>query len=216
MSTRLPDYSEWLTHERFKTECEAWHNASFHQVYAEAVEKTLGRSLAPVVLELGCGIGLVPAELRARSRPVVYYGVDANLYCLQEARRTNPEHSFIEADIRDVVHSTDLEDDFDIPQPWLVCSFAVLKHFAVQEARELLERIIRMSSVSVFSIPVDKESHNDGVEFEHSWLDWLTLNSIIGRADKLIDRMTDLDGTEVSDEPTGIEVVISCSDRRLS
>lgn len=214
----LPDYSTWLTDERLAAEEKAWLEAGFHKVYAEVVDRALGRSMAPVVLELGCGIGLVPKELICvRNRPCVYYGVDANLECVRRARiRNMGVADFIEADIRDITMESDLEESFSVPRPYLVCSFAVLKHFAVKELCELLARIVRMAPRAIFSIPVATQLNNDGIEFNHSWLTWSALNSIIGGAGKLIDRMTDLQGNEVKDEPTGIEVVISCVDGSVS
>jgi phospholipid N-methyltransferase len=209
----LPDYSEWLTDERLQVEEQAWLEAGFHKVYAREVDEALGRSIAPVVLELGCGVGLVPEELiKARHRPVVYYGVDRNFRCACAARWRNPAVTVIDEDIRDILSSADLEEEFAIPQPYLVCSFAVLKHFDIHESISLIQGILTLSPVSVFSIPVTFGLHkNDGLEFNHTWLNFDTVKGLIGKARKSITRMSTLEGDVIESLESEREVIFSCS-----
>lgn len=215
----LPDYSEWLSVEdRLAVEEKAWLEAGYHKVYAEAVDRALGRSISPVVLELGCGIGLVPQELiLGRSRPCVYYGADMNDECLQMARRRNRGVvEFLKADIRRIAASHDIEEDFRIATPFLVCSFAVLKHFELIESHNLIRCILHMAPKVIFSIPISKDPRNDGTEFNHSWHDWYVVLGLIDSAGKIVERTTDLHGNEVDGDPEEIEVVLSCMDRSLA
>lgn len=210
--SKLPDYSEWLTYERLSVEEKAWFKAGFHKVYARDIDDALGRSIAPVVLELGCGIGLVPYELIiGRGRPTAYYGVDANLGCIQKARsRSGDMVEFIQEDIRDVLSSSDLDKDFMIPAPYLVCSFAVLKHFDIHESIALIQGILSRSSVSIFSIPVTGGEHkNDGTEFNHTWLNFDTVKGLIRSSKKNITRTSTLTGEPLNDQLEQ-EVIFTC------
>jgi len=206
----LPDYSEWLTEERLQVEEKAWLEAGFHKVYARELDEALGRSIAPVILELGCGIGLVPHELiDGRLRPCGYYAVDSNDRCLQKAYYRNKEViQYVQADIRKLVWNLDA---FDIPQPYVVCSFAVLKHFALDEVVDLLGRILTLAPVAVFSIPISLgDFRDDGVEFHHSWMNLNCLENMIEIADKEIVRRSTLEGEVLERIESEQEVIFTC------
>jgi tRNA (uracil-5-)-methyltransferase TRM9 len=72
------------------------------------------------VLDVGCGNGRFATFLQSSDTPVRYVGIDTSPLLLAHARKSHPEHTFIDGQLHDLD-----QDQFD-----LVASFGVLHHIA--------------------------------------------------------------------------------------
>lgn len=160
----LPDYSEWLTDERLGKEETAWADSKFYLTHAAHI--SLLRSKFPIlnVMEIGCGTGWVPTQL---SPDFNYVGFDKNEKVLEIARTKNlVSRKFLFGDIRELTP----DSISPLMTPDLVCAFAVLKHFSLEEWDSIFDRIVALAPLGLFTMSVANENRDDGVEFHHSWV----------------------------------------------
>jgi SAM-dependent methyltransferase len=165
------DYSEWLTHAQIGVEETAWASARFHLTYAAHI--MLLRSRYPIfkVLEIGCGTGWVPTQFGS---DIDYVGVDKNQQVLDLAKSKNiASRSFVKADIR-YMGSVGADPD-------LVCAFAVLKHFSLEEWDEIFDKMVSFGPLGLFTMNVATENRDDGVDFHHTWVTRERLSAAIER-----------------------------------
>lgn len=165
----LPDYSEWLTTDRVGTEEAAWSASQLHMNYAAHIALMRTHFGIFSILELGCGSGWVPTQL---TPDIAYVGVDKNAELLAIARTKNissERRNFIQADIRDA----ELIRSWGSPD--LVCSFAVLKHFSLDEFEKIFSGMLSISPRGLFSMNIANENRDDGFDFHHIWItnEWL-------------------------------------------
>lgn len=165
----VTDYSVWLTPERLAEEEKLWEEVAIYRLYANTVIRVAQEERCSSVIELGCGTGWVPTCLPAG---IKYVGVDANRDCLVYAALKDglPEQYFVLADIRSV----------ELAPADLVCSFAVLKHFALAEWREVVAKMLSLGRVGVFTMNVGPEDEDDFTQgFPHTWVSPSTLNAAV-------------------------------------
>lgn len=156
------DYADWLTPVRLEIEERLWEQVAIYRLYAEALQRVLEVEGCRSVIELGCGTGWVPTRL---SSDLDYLGVDANPGCLALARRKT-SFPFLQADIRQL----------ETPVRDMVCAFAVLKHFALQEWQEIVVRMLALGRVGVFTMNVGPDDLDDSSHgFPHTWVSRETL-----------------------------------------
>jgi SAM-dependent methyltransferase len=166
----MNDYAAWLTQERLEIEERLWAECRYYEWYATAILE-----LGPTsVVELGCGTGWVPYVLPASTK---YVGVDSNAQCVNLARAKNPGRLFVEMDLRRFRPQT----AFDI-----VCAFAVVKHFALDEVGLILQHMGRCGRLLVFTVPPAEEDFDDGVEFPHIHLSSSSLARLVQSAGRRI------------------------------
>jgi SAM-dependent methyltransferase len=165
-----PDYSVWLTPERLGAEEAQWALTGIYRLYAERLLEVAHLEGCASVLEIGCGTGWVPTVLPPSLR---YLGVDANPDCVALAM-TKSDRTFMVKDVRDLP-----------AQEWadLVCAFAVLKHFALSEWRDVLQRVLSMGRVGLFTMNVGLQDADDFEQgFPHTWVSWDTLAGAVRSA----------------------------------
>jgi hypothetical protein len=164
------DYSDYLTKGRLEAEMVAWKQARFHVAYAydiASAAKEAGLS-KPAILELGCGPSLIPAELDI---DFTYKGVDKFPLCITKARLANPDHEYEEIDIRDF-HA---EKTYDI-----VCAFAFLKHFTLEELPVIMSKMLKSGNICIFSIPIGDTNKDDlSNGFPHTFVTLSYLKKIV-------------------------------------
>lgn len=151
------DYADWLTRERVEAEERLWARDQKYRRYATAVNELVNLYGATTVEEIGCGTGWVPTAISPRE----YIGYDRNPHCLELARAKNqnrPWASFVDAEIRTLVPQ---HND-------LVCAFAVLKHFSLDELPSLFQRLFGKAWFVAFTMPIANNDIEDGTEFTHS------------------------------------------------
>lgn len=154
-----PGYDEWLTRERLNKERAAWAASPHVQAQADWVRKQCEATGAKTVLEFGCAVGYVPAELPDE---IEYVGVDANPHCIMDAHEANPRRQFVIADIRNAV----------VREADIVVAFAFLKHFHLDEWNAIIGILLayaqRTILTSVTIAPVDQEDRK--TPFPHVWV----------------------------------------------
>lgn len=166
----VSDYSAYLTPERLAVEEVAWEQTAIYRLYADTVLYAAARYGCNTVLEVGCGTGWVPTRL---PESLAYIGLDANPECLTLARQKT-ERLFIWADAR----VFRLEESVD-----LVCSFAVLKHFALHEWASVLGKILSFGRVGVFTMNVGDADADDFEQgYPHTWVSPFTLGAAVAGA----------------------------------
>lgn len=160
------DYAEWLTPERLIAEEEAWASSRDYVRYADAVTALVDSDPSICTIqELGSGTGWVPWELSQRGilRHRSYVGLDKNVHCLDKARERNAfvsQVAFGRVDLRTYHPIADV-----------VCSFAVLKHFRLEEWERLFVQWFRAARYGCFTVPIAGQSRADSEpEFTHVWL----------------------------------------------
>lgn len=159
-----PDYSTWLTNERIGTEETAWATAGFHHTYAAHIHLLRSKFNIESVLEIGCGTGWVPTQL---PHTISYTGFDKNEEVLRIARLKNlASRNFIVADVRDLR----LDAIQSLVTPQLVCSFAVLKHFSLDEWDLIFDKMVNLAPFGLFTMSVADENRDDGVDFHHVYI----------------------------------------------
>lgn len=175
MSPTYPDYSEWLGGgERVSKEETAWRGSQLHMNYAAHVALVRTKFKIFKILELGCGTGWVPTRF---DTDIHYVGIDKNPAVLHIAReKNNPNRLFVQADLRNAAY---------IKQNWtpvdLVCSFAVLKHFSLDEFDSIFSGMLSLANIGLFSMNIANEVRDDGAEFHHIWVTNEWLKSILDR-----------------------------------
>jgi SAM-dependent methyltransferase len=164
----MPDYSEWLSPEKLAAEETGWADSQLYMTYAAHIALLRTKSSINRILELGCGTGWVPTQF---GPDVEYVGIDKNLDALNIARTKNIElRHFVQADIRDLNTIK-----INCPNAQLVCSFAVLKHFSLEEFASVFSRMLSLAPLGLFSMNFSNVVRDDGIEFHHIWItmEWL-------------------------------------------
>lgn len=157
------DYADWLTPERLAQEEQLWSRDKVYLRYAANIRRLLAQEhMVEYVIELGCGTGWVPTQLD-ETGILRYDAVDRNDGCLALAEQKN-------ADRRHWVHVVKAELRTVEPSADLVCSFAVLKHFRLDEWHDLFVRWFRGARFAMFTVPIATESKSDGYQHTHVWL----------------------------------------------
>lgn len=175
------DYADYLTPERVRREERAWARSQDYKRYATAVGQVIGAMPpdARQVIELGCGTGWVPYWLQVGlgvGEEVQYDGIDRQPECLRLARVRNQSFA-----TRVRFHDRELRH-FQPPPDALVCAFAVLKHFRLDEWEALFVQWFGEARYAVFSVPIADTPHDDGTEFTHTWQSKATVQQALDRA----------------------------------
>lgn len=178
------DYSVWLTPERLELEEKQWAEVRIYELYASHLMRVVVEERCKSVLEIGCGTGWVPTRL---PESLEYVGVDANDGCLALAAQKNPTRSFLAGDVRSLSwHRSDL-----------VCSFAVLKHFALSEWSEVLAKVLSFGRVGLFTMNVGPSNMDDFEQgFPHTWVSRETLARAVWDAGHRMVSAEPMDTTE--------------------
>jgi SAM-dependent methyltransferase len=163
----VKDYADWLTPERLAVEEAAWAQSATAARYAAGVRRLVLWNGVHAVTEFGCGTGLVPQhldDLAAADQLMRYVLVDRNEGCLAKARERNAGRLWwVEIEHMDI---RDLH-----PMTPLVCGFATLKHFALDEWENVFARLFARAQFGLFTVALSGQAHEDGVEYTHTWLD---------------------------------------------
>jgi SAM-dependent methyltransferase len=151
----MPDYTEYLdTH--FDITDKAWLKTG-HEYQANVVIPVIEKYSVKSVLEIGCGSGhlakLIPQSIK-------YIGFDKSLLAIKSAKSRRPSGTFITGDIREAV----------LPHADLTVSWSFMKHFGLNEWKEVLEKILKQSPITLFSMPISSYTHDDGIDFPHVWV----------------------------------------------
>lgn len=199
----LPDYSAWLTEERLEKEEIAWADSKLYLTHVAHI--FLLSSSFPIqnVVEVGCGTGWIPTRLPLHFN---YVGFDKNEKVLEIAKTKNiPSRLFMRGDIRDL--TTDLVSSLMAPD--LVCGFAVLKHFSLDEWDSIFDRIVSLAPLGLFTMNVADENRDDGIEFHHSWITKERLFQALQRNGKKLLHSTVAWRGETWEKKTGEEWIFS-------
>lgn len=164
----IADYSAYLTPERLAVEEEAWRESAIFERYAFELKSVLWISGCVSVVEVGCGVGLVPTCF-SDTATMNYIGVDANEHCIARARAREYHQpcAFHLADLRLL----------DIEPCQVVCAFAFLKHFALCEWQDIVVKLLSFGKrYGVFTMNVGAEDHDDFSQgYPHTWVSLETL-----------------------------------------
>lgn len=167
--SKFPDVSEILRGERLKREEAVWLDQRRHVGYADEVRRTCAKFDTRCVVEVGCGTGLLPEQF-ADMEKIVYIGIDSNPEAISIARAHNPSvtgraRQFIEQDIRVVRIGDGFTDG-------VVCCFATLKHFYIDEWADILCKVLALGRVGLFSIQTAAEHADNGsiTEGHNTWV----------------------------------------------
>lgn len=163
----FPDYSEYLNQPDMLEyiESEWLRNTHIHEEQADFVNKVIKNYKLNSVLEIGCATGNAAMRIECKE----YTGIDKNEECLKLAREKNPGKTFVYADVREYAGTFNL-----------VCIFATLKHFSLEELPAIFERLKLLGKYLVFDIPIAEEVVDDGTEYHHVWLSREGLLELVG------------------------------------
>lgn len=202
------DYSEFLTPAQLEHEEQLWATCGLYQKYADIAWKAIADLPIPTrtvgsqvyredlrVLEIGCGTGWVPHELRKRFGPhfMNYTGVDKNPGCVARAATKTPQYAFHLGDVRSLVipGPADARRPFDLVMTW-----AVLKHFGLGEWDWVFAKILAFGKVAAFTLPItdQAEAIDDGIEFPHVRIPLDRVKAVAASAGHRIVEIGQLDG----------------------
>jgi hypothetical protein len=155
------DYSRWLTPERLAVEEQLWAEGKFYERYAAGIKRLINEGAwIKGVVEFGAGTGWVPTALDDAGI-VAYECVDINYDCINLAQRKNSHRDWVFFGV------TDLRA-VRVPTPDLACSFAVLKHFKLEEWQQLFVNLFSGASYALFTVATTTgPSCTDDAEFTH-------------------------------------------------
>lgn len=158
----------------FNREIEIWKSDKLFILYADQINRICRIYGLKTVLEVGCGCGYVPLHM---DKNLIWEGMDGFQGCVDEAKKNNPNSTVVVGDLRSFRHS---EVD-------LACSFAVVKHFYLDEVENILKRIISLGRYSMNTVQcsntVDAEdSEASGNPNPHNWLSTPTVEKIVKSA----------------------------------
>src|SRR6266403_150141 len=166
-------YSEWFRNpENFSNEVKAWHSVGFQYTYAAHIALWCSKYPIKRILELGCGIGLVPINLVPG---IQYLGIDQSEEAIELATSSNSKS--IEFRVRDIRNLDSLEW-----VPDLVCSFAVLKHFSLEEWDSVFSSMLVRGDFGLFTMSIAEEDTDDGILVHHSWITRERLSSLLKKS----------------------------------
>jgi SAM-dependent methyltransferase len=167
---KLPDFIEWWTPERIEAAVATWKEQKGHLEFSGWIRGVMRKYHLSSVIELGCGAGFNGAELAEFD----YLGTDGSPAMIAVAKEHNPEGKYAVANIRNLEgRSAELS-----------CSFAVLKHFNVEDQREILTKMLAAGrKYALIHIQVtDGPSINIPEDYNHTWLNRDDLADIITAA----------------------------------
>lgn len=199
-------YAEWLTPERLAVEEKLWGEevaqGRGNAQYARCVHRAMRMAGVCHVWEYGCGTGWMPLCL-TREMPDTrwnYTGIDANFDCARTAKERMEKAGsrprgleILWQDFRQALRDAGKKsrgNRLDRVCPSLtICSFAVLKHFALREIDLVTRGLIRLSGpmgLCVFSMPIAKTDTQDGSEFVHTRITREHLEQIVRDTGRVI------------------------------
>lgn len=149
-----PDFCDWWTPERMKEADEVWQKQKHYLELADTVREVMRRYNLENVLELGCGAGYVGNELH---REFCYIGTDGSEDMVEFAKRKFPDPTYFKCNIRDMPKFLTRHD--------LVCSFGVLKHFSLDEWKDIVAKMLATAEYGLIElIATSGPSINTGIE----------------------------------------------------
>jgi len=163
--SKVKDLCDWWTRERIEEEEAVWQRDQFFVQYANDVRDFMRKHKLKSVTELGCGSGHVAREL---ANEFSYRGYDGSKLMIEFAQEIHPGFLFKTLDIR-LLPIPRIKSD-------LVCSFAVLKHFSLQDWKEILTKMLSAGKYGMIQVQLRVrgfESIEDGFfgdEVRHSWI----------------------------------------------
>lgn len=166
----MKDISEYYVGDIAQEEENAWTRAEFYTKNARFLNETVAKLENDLkrtinILECGCGSGFIPLCLEGN---VEYLGIDNNRQFLtwaeEKNKAANTNARFEQADIRKVDHKFLADLKF---KPDIICSFAFLKHFSLDEWDEVFSKMIRLAPVGVMEIQLSDSNFDNGMEFHH-------------------------------------------------
>ena len=164
---KLPDYSEYLNRPDMLDwiESEWLRNEHIHNAQADFANTVITDLGIKSVIEIGCATGNLAKRITCED----YLGVDKNESCIKLAREKNPGKKFMVADIRSFKGKADL-----------VCAFAILKHFSLEELPVIIKKLMGMGSYFIFDVPISEKTQDDGTEHNHVWLTVKDMEKMLG------------------------------------
>lgn len=192
------DLHEWWNTERIAAEDDVWLRQRRFVQYAQRVIAVMDKYNLKSVLELGCGMGYVGNELH--NKGFEYTGTDGSKLMIDLARKRHPDLNFHVANIRNL-------DEYGAD---LVCSFAVLKHFSVNDWPKALRCMLACSwtaLIQVQTVTVPTYADDTYPDVNHIWINDEKLQSEVNHAGfKVLDQ---LDRVSVSSHAsTGVEYLL--------
>lgn len=174
-----PDIHKWYTEDRVATEEAVWTEGQHYLENARRIQRVCDEHLLTSVAEFGCGTGWIPTVL---PMDLSYAGYDANRFMIERARKKSPLTMFILHDIR--IPTTVAPD--------LACSFAVLKHFSLDDWPGILRNILRNARFGLFNhhcLPNGIAPFDAGTEWHSSWPCEDDINrAVLSAGHQIIDR----------------------------
>jgi hypothetical protein len=175
MIPQLPDYSEFLNQEGVLQHIEEeWlKNKHIHEAQAKVVNKVLEYNKGSSLIEIGCATGNLASLINSED----YLGIDKNPGCIGMASDKNKGKKFICEDVRTFTHKPF----------YVVCAFAIMKHFGLHEWDEILSKLVKLSDKYViFDMPLafDFKTIDDGElhGHHHVWMNEEELRARIMKA----------------------------------
>jgi len=188
------DYSDYLMDPaHLENEESEWARQGFYKKNAGAVRDVLQSRGLKTVVEFGCGSGWVAYELGEKGYSNSYIGIDKNPNCIDLAHTRNQYMTFIEGDVRDL-----WSFDCDV-----VCAFAFLKHFSLEEWGSILCHILEYGKFGVFAVAIADHDLDDGTDFPHTSVTLEHLDRAVAAAGHKI-----LKTEHQADSATGYEMLV--------
>ena len=192
--TRLPDISEWYDAEDHALTAQVgWLLNREWRKQLSFVHPRLRDHNCQSVLEVGCGSGLLAAELRILMPEMIYLGIDASERLLNMARtraralKQEEIHFFEKWDVRSWGESTRRD---------CVMAFGVFKHFALDEWRDIACRVLWSGMHACFDVQMLDKDLDNGTEFHHTFVCEDSVRKMLMNAKhEIIDRAVWHEGT---------------------
>lgn len=197
----LPDISEWYTADRIAAEEAIWTQGAHYIENARRIKEACRVHGLHTIVEAGCGTGWVPTVL---SPHLTYLaGIDRNPSMLAIAREKSPA-------IARRFHRYDLRYASSLPVfADLVCSFAVLKHFSLDDWPIVLREILSLGRYGLFN----QHSLNDGrtaVDVGVEWHNiWPTYDDVVQAIESAGHEIIEWDDTHIDEGMGSAEVYIT-------
>ncbi|MGH7175311.1 MAG: class I SAM-dependent methyltransferase [Minisyncoccia bacterium] len=195
----MRDISEYYVGDTAEAEEKAWTESLLHKAYLPPVERAIATFGINRVVEVGCGSGLIPAEI---THNVFYLGVDKNPTFLDWAKKRNPDPSrmFVLEDVRAVTPAwLNRFGGFD-----LAMCFAFLKHFGLDEWDDRLAGLLAMAPRTVFEVQMSSKDFDDGIDFHHAYV---TPQRVVNVLDRCGHKLVVRDNNIKTDLPDGTPVI---------
>ncbi len=196
---RFADISEYYTGEVAATEEAAWNTTRMYRRNLAQVERLIQKEGLFQIIEVGCGSGLIAAEL---PDIVDYVGVDrsAELLAMARAKTAHTGRVFFQEDVRRITPEWVAEKGL---APFhLVMCFAFLKHFGLHEWDDILKGILALAPVACIEVQLAEQDFDDGTQFHHVFVTQAHLERVISASgcytlDEVVVHDSDLDGKRI-------------------